>query len=216
MFEIDRSTEMLHQLGYTSFNNSKTEIYDLDHYELQKNIKWLLPKDKYCVICPGSGSKNNSKCWSTDKYASLLHKIEKLGYTTVLCGSGKEIKIALDIIKKSSVSKVIDLTGKTTLMDLAFIIKNAHMLIANDSSAAHIANAVGTHAFVILGGAEYGRFFPYPDQQYIHPIIKKGMDCFYCNWICKYDYYKCIKDISIESVEYEIMKLLQVEEISLR
>jgi ADP-heptose:LPS heptosyltransferase len=208
MFEIDRNNEMLRQLGLHSFKNSITKIYDLDHYQLRTNIRQLLPKDNYYVVCPGSGSKKSSKCWPTEKYASLMHKLDKLGYVAVLCGSGKEIKIAKDIIQKSSLLKVIDLTGKTTLMDLAYVLKSARMLISNDSSAAHVANAVGTTAIVILGGAEYGRFFPYPDQQYIHPVIKKGMDCFYCNWICKYDTYKCIKDIPIEEVEAEIWKVL--------
>jgi len=210
VFEIERNNEMVRQLGIPSYNTMTTRIFGIDSYELRPEIKKLIPPTNYFVVCPGSGSPKNSKCWQPDKFAAIIKKMQQVGYTAILCGSRSETGIAKNILLNLPASNVLDLTGRTRLMELAFIMKNACMVISNDSSPAHIAAAVSTQAIVIIGGGQYGRFYPYPDRQYIHPIIHEGMDCFYCNWECKYDHYKCIKDISVETVENEMMKLIHL------
>jgi len=209
MFEVDRNNEMIHQLGYSDYDNYKTEIFGLNGYELRRGIKGLLPEKSYYVVCPGSLEKR--KQWSSEGFASVIKSLEGYGYVIILCGSKSELSISKNIMSRISLKNAVDLTGKTTLLELAAIIRGARWLISNDSAAAHIANAVKTQAFVILGGGDFGRFLPYPRQNYIHAISNGRLDCFNCYWNCKYDSYKCINDISVESVKDEISKLVQLQ-----
>ena len=60
--------------------------------------------------------------------------------------------------------KVNDLSGKTSLTELAFILKKAKLLISNDSGIAHLAASLNTKTIVILNGTQFGRFLPYPEK----------------------------------------------------
>jgi len=93
-------------------------------------------------------------------------------------------------------------------VDFSLLIRNAEFIVSNDSSAVHIAQSEGTRAFVVLGGGHYGRFLPYPDEKIVHCISMEGMDCFYCNWKCRYEYFKCVKDIDVEVVYQRICNSL--------
>jgi len=71
------------------------------------------------------------------------------------------------------------LAGKTTIAQLVELIRNASLLIGNDSAAIHMAAATQTPSVCILGGGHYGRFLPYQPEsretEYIGPqlVLKK-------------------------------------------
>jgi ADP-heptose:LPS heptosyltransferase len=58
--------------------------------------------------------------------------------------------------------KVTDLTGLTSLPELALVLRNAQCLIAVDTGAVHLAAGVGCPVFGLFSGSNYGRFAPYP------------------------------------------------------
>ena len=206
MFEIERNNEMVRQLGLPSYNNFTTHISEIERFEYSQGIKSLLPLSAYYVVAPGSLLKD--KCWPTSKYSSLIDRLTPWGFEVAICGAADEIEAASEIVSLSRNQRPKDLTGKTSLVDFTLLIRDAAFIICNDSSAAHIAQAVGTRAFVILGGGHYGRFLPYPDKRFVHTLSMEGMDCFYCYWICRYEYFKCVKDIEVEFVCRQICSAL--------
>ena len=77
----------------------------------------------------------------------------------------------------------LDLVGKTSLVDLLYIIDNGNLMIANETSAPHFAVALEMiNVFVISNGNHYGRFTPYPKEVsknyhvIYHPVIEKDLD----------------------------------------
>ena len=73
------------------------------------------------------------------------------------------------------------MTGKSSLTELAIIIKNSELLISNDSAAVHIAAAVGKKFLCISNGERFGRFLPYPKEifdqgYYIYPDVIKNSE----------------------------------------
>ena len=161
----------------------------------------------YYVIFPGASWSGRQ--WPIDRFAVLSEKIyRQYGLITVICGSPDEQDLAEALVSHINVP-VMNITGKTTLVNLAVIIKDASFLVGNETSAIHIAAAVSTPAFCILGGGHYGRFMPYDIESKTErplpiPIIHK-MDCFGCNWQCQYSYEKgepvpCIAKISVDEV----------------
>jgi len=87
--------------------------------------------------------------------------------------------------------------------------------VGNDTSAVHIAAAVGTPSVCILGGGHYGRFLPYATEtdKQVSPIpVTHQMDCFNCNWQCtqphrKGDAAPCISNIQVNQVFEAIEKI---------
>ena len=104
---------------------------------------------------------------------------------------------------------VTSLAGKTSLQQLTTIIAGAQLLVSNETSAVHIAAAVGVPSVCIVGGGHYGRFVPYDEKVGDHrplPLVAtRKMECFGCNWVCKFHPAKgkpmpCIEEIPVDTV----------------
>ena len=170
----------------------------------------------YCVLFPGAGS--NSRQWPIAHFATLTDKIyRQSGLTVVVCGSPDEQGLAESLISQTGVP-IVNMTGKTNLVELAVIIKDASFLVSNETSAIHFAAAVSTLAFCLLGGGHYRRFMPYDIENKTkkpHPVaIIHQMDCFNCNWRCRYfikdnEPAPCIEKISVEEVFAALKPLLK-------
>ena len=48
---------------------------------------------------------------------------------------------------------------------------------------------------------------PYGNPE-INKFVSKKMDCFQCNWKCKYGDYRCIKDITVDEMFEEVKKMI--------
>jgi ADP-heptose:LPS heptosyltransferase len=172
--------------------------------------------DNYYVVIPGGSW--DGKCWELKKFANIINNIyKKYKIKAVICGSTSEISLG----KKLSTLvdyPVVNITGKTNLLDVISIIKNAKFIISNDNGMAHIAPVVKTPLICILGGGHFGRFFPYKDI-YTHSrmyVAYNAMDCFSCNWQCTYSVPKntklpCISLIDTEKVMEIIDNLISLK-----
>jgi len=123
--------------------------------------------------------------WS-EVAASLNEKIKP---EWVLVG-GKGEKVPQDL-RLVLPAKVRDLRGQTTLEELAHEIAQADLYLGVDTGPAHLALALGKPTVVVLGGGDYGRFFPYGKAR----VVTHPMDCFQCHWDCRYDRALCLHDI---------------------
>ena len=182
------------------------------------NHKELTPLpvfNKYVAIFPGASKKH--KRWPAEKFARVIDYIKKdFKLEIMILGGINDIEIAKNIMHISNHSKILDLTGKTNLIDLINYIRNAELLISNDTSAAHIGAAADVNTIIIADGSRFGRFIPYPQEQSnvktIFPpeIMKKfeslKLEFFYKNF--KYKSPLKITDITSKSVINEINKLL--------
>ena len=170
----------------------------------------------YYILFPGAGWSGRQ--WPITRFAALSDKIyRRCGLAAVFCGSPDEQGLAESLISQIDVPS-IHMTGTTNLDELAVIIKGASFLVGNETSAIHFAAAVSTPSCCILGGGHYGRFMPYDidsktEKPLPVPIIHK-MDCFGCNWRCRYFVedgkpVPCIEKISVEEVFAALQPLIK-------
>ena len=140
-----------------------------------------------------------------DHYKEVLGELCKDKKLAVLAlGSDQDIAINQEIIDDLDV-KAVNLAGKTTLRQTAALIKRCRLGIGADTGAAHIACAVGTPTVIILGGGHFGRFFPY---SHLTSTACLPLECYSCNWQCRYGRVHCIKDIKPEVVVEAIRQTL--------
>jgi ADP-heptose:LPS heptosyltransferase len=135
----------------------------------------------------------------------------------VICGGKDEKKLGQNL-KNLSRAPLHNITGKTSLSELICVVRDARLVIANDTGTVHIAAATGTAVVCILGGGHYGRFVPYQVEKEIScrlpVVVTHKMPCFNCNWQCKYETGKgapfpCIKNISAEDVWAQVRILIE-------
>jgi len=118
----------------------------------------------------------------------------------VLIG-GQGEKVPPELLQVLS-SKTRDLRGKTSLEDLAREIAAADLFLGVDTGPAHLALALGKPAVVVLGGGDYGRFFPYGQAR----VVTHRMDCFHCHWECRHERTLCLHDIPAARVVREVLE----------
>lgn len=195
--EIERNAEFLRVLGLGGFQAS-APVYPLDRPPQHRHQSGCGIDGPYFVVAPGAGAKGRE--WSPQNFAAVskwlyAHK----GWTPVICGGPGEEAAAEGVISMARTLPWSNLAGRTTLRELARILGDARMLLANESAPAHLAAAVGCPVVCIMGGGHFGRFFPYGDPSR-NRIVYKEMDCCGCNWICKYAAIRCIAEISVDQV----------------
>jgi ADP-heptose:LPS heptosyltransferase len=117
--------------------------------------------DNFIVFFPGS--LVSSKQWPAQNFKELGdHLIERYNLDIVVCGSKSDDETA-KVIKNTN-KRIINQTGKTSLVELIYVISKAKLIISNDTSGAHIAAALGIPLIVLSRYNHYLRFIPYPRE----------------------------------------------------
>jgi ADP-heptose:LPS heptosyltransferase len=161
LFEFYRNKEFFQSLLEVELKILNTSI------DVSKIVFNRLPSDDYVVIVPGASE--NKKMWNLNYFIDTIEFLmSKFSYKIILTGSEKE-KVLAKKITSAFEKNLIDLTGKTTLSQLARLLSSAKLLISNDTSAIHFAAAVNTPFICICNGNRFGRFHPYPNE-----IFDKG------------------------------------------
>ena len=145
-----------------------------------KKLNFELPKN-YAILFIGASAKFRK--WDIKNFVEVGEFLkEKYNYKMVLCGAPSDKEDAYEFNKYAKYD-YIDLVGKTSLVDLLYVIYNGNLMISNETSAPHFAVALEmTNIFIIYNGNHYGRFTPYPKElsssyhTIYHPEIEKNLD----------------------------------------
>jgi ADP-heptose:LPS heptosyltransferase len=206
--EIDRNAHFIKMLGYDGEINAvpRWKIPEHDRNTARQTLKDLGLVNQIAVICPGAGAKHRE--WPAAKMAEAIDYLwDKYSILSIICGSPAEKYISEEIQSYLKSTKAICLCGKTNLVELGAIISISRLCISMDSGPAHLAIAVNSPLVCIVGGGHYKRFFPYGNPE-IFRCATEELDCFYCNWICKFERPICVENISVETVTREIDLLI--------
>ena len=153
-------------------------------------------KDKIVSVAPGA--RSHTKQWTREGFVSVSKSLTaKPGVKVVLVGDQHDLKISTQIAQASGDAAVLDLCGKTSLKQLAAVLKKSALLITNDSAPMHIAWAVETPVVAIFGPTDPARYRPAGPKDV---VIRKALKCSPCRLaLCKTDN-ECMELISPEEV----------------
>ena len=99
--------------------------------------------------------------WPIENFVLLAEKIhDTTGWVGAICGGKGEEELGQRLQSLCS-APLRNMAGKTSLSDLAKILNNARLVVANDTGPVHIAASTGAPVICILGGGHYERFMPY-------------------------------------------------------
>lgn len=104
----------------------------------------------YVLIIPGGSPKHLHKRWPVPSFIELCRKLAAQGYQPVLIGSDSERSVTDDIAK--AVPEALNLTGRTSLYDLAALARGAFAAIGNDTGPMHLIAPTGCKSIVLFSG----------------------------------------------------------------
>ena len=151
-----------------------------------------------------------SRRWGLDKYTELVKRLRKFHNLQSVLVGGEADQRAGDTIVQDASAGAVNFAGKTSLRETASLMAGGKLFVGNDSGPAHLAAAVGI-PIVVLSGAD--------DPKETSPLSKKkklvylaDLECISCvknNCSLKGNaFMRCMKDISVDMVEGEIIRLL--------
>jgi heptosyltransferase-1 len=145
----------------------------------------------YAVIAPSAGTL--VKRWPAECFARL---ISLLPIPAVIVTGRSDAALGSEVARLCGPG-VISLAGKTSLKELAAVIKSAQFLVTCDSGPMHLAAALGVPAFSIFGPTDPVRTGPYG---HIHTVIRRELPCSPCFTRKPCPDWRCIRDITPEMV----------------
>ncbi|MCD6112370.1 MAG: glycosyltransferase family 9 protein [Bacteroidales bacterium] len=189
--------------------NVKNDNAGLDYFIPENdeiNLSTLSSKLNDGYIAFVIGGNHFTKLFPSQKIINICNKINK---PAIILG-GKEDKQRGDYIKKQTGNNVINVCGLYNINQSASIIKQADIVITNDTGLMHIAAAFNKKIISVWGNTvpEFG-MYPYLTNENKSIIFEtKGLKCRPCTKIgfkkCPKKHFNCMNNIN----ENEIIQII--------
>ncbi len=158
------------------------------------DIMKIMASGAYAVIVPGA--RWDTKVWSAANFGRVA---AELPWRSVVIGGRADVQKAEAVVRESG-GRAVSLAGKTDLRELVEIMRNAVLVISNDSGPMHIAAGFSVPVVAIFGPTSPERTGPYGKG---HIIVKSDEACSPC-FRRRCDELKCMKGITVAKVLQKI------------
>lgn len=205
--EIRRHLLLLQRLGLPLTPSSgRLEFLTTgdEEQEHQRRLTGLgLAPERYAVLHPGASSP--SRRWPVTSYAEVAVELHGQGLTVVVTGSVDERPLVVALAEEAGVP-VVDLSGRTDLPGLALLLRDAAVLVGNDTGTAHLAAAVGARSVTIFQPGDSRRWgYSGPTARALTP----GVACAPCAYLdCPIDF-RCSRATTPTRVVAAVHELVQ-------
>ncbi len=134
----------------------------------------------HIVLHAGSGAYSHARRWEPEKFAQVAdHLVRDYNANVVLVGGRGDDS---SDVKQEMTADVLDLTGVTSLPNLADVIAKADLFIGAESGVMHIAAAVGTPVLAIFGPGNPDAWGPWnPDGSLT--VLRSAPECSPCSYV---------------------------------
>lgn len=164
------------------------------------------PDRPLAVLHPGA--RWPSKLWPPQNWARLAEWLAgERRFQVALTGSGADRKLAAEIISQAQVP-LWNLAGRTSLAELAALIKKARLAVTTDTGPMHLAAALGTPVVALFGPTAPWRTGPFGEG---HEVLRLALACSPCfKKHCPEP--RCLTDLAPAMVTEAVEKLLRLRE----
>lgn len=107
----------------------------------------------WVVLHPG-GSRPAAR-WPAEAFVRVGREMAALGRSVVVTGTADECRLTADIA--AAIPGAVDLGGRTSLDALGWIIREAALVVANDTGVAHLADALAVPSIVVFAADDGSR-----------------------------------------------------------
>ena len=128
----------------------------------------------YVMVHPGGNW--DLKRWPVSYFVDWARLfLEAVGWPILLCGTLPEKAICDEIQSQLKDKRVVNLCGGTSISMLAILLKNAKLLLSNDSGPIHLAASQGTKIVGLFGPTDFRQTGPLSKAPV--EIVQKDVGC---------------------------------------
>jgi heptosyltransferase-2 len=122
----------------------------------------------WVAVHAGSGGYSRARRWEAGRFAAVAARLMADGLRIVLVGGPDERELSQRVIAdygSDSKTAIVDLTGRTSLAELAAVLGRCAAFVGGDSGVMHVAAAAGTPVVAIFGPTNAGAWGPWYGTQ---------------------------------------------------
>lgn len=213
MHKINKNLALLKMLSPRDFSMQSELFPSAENIDNATRLLSKLGTAKKIAVAPGSIW--TTKCWPLEHYTLLTSKLVAMGYAIVLIGGDgdweKCDRIERVIRNDNPEALLLNLAGKTDLLESAAVIGKCDLMICNDSGALHIANAMQTRVFAFFGPTVTSiGYYPYREGDRVFEISLVCRPCgSHGGHECPRGHHACMQQISVNSVYDAVVTALE-------
>lgn len=181
-------------------------------WNMRVESKWeqLVSRENpdHILIGINPGGDRENRRWDVQRYAAVADRLADRFHSTILLfgGPGEE-DIAAQVVRGMR-HHVINLSGKLSLNDLAYLISCLDLFVTNDSGPMHIGAATQTPLVALFGPEDPKLMGPYTRQD-LYRILYKDVTCRPCTQKgCEHR--RCLDLITPQEVFEKCIEILKI------
>lgn len=156
------------------------------------------------VVVPGTIWE--TKHWRIEGFADVARHLARRGFAVVLAGVARERARCQTVA--GACAGAYDLSGQTTLSELAALMERAAVAVTNDSGSMHLAAALGTRVVSIFGPTDHVWIGPYGQPQ---AVVRANVPCAPCYLrklhSCRHAH-RCMTEVTSQAVIARLDQIL--------
>ena len=138
--------------------------------------QWVAPSQMLVGINPGSSLRWPTKQWPIENFAKLCDELARKNIRVVITGSSEDSSAAEELFKLTR-NKPVNAVGKTSITELAALVKRCQVFISPHSAPMHIASSVDVPLVAIFGPTDPKRHLVPPSH---YQVFWKEVPCSPC------------------------------------
>ena len=124
-------------------------------------------------VCIHPGARSADRRWPPACFAQVADALAAIGFTVVLSGSGDEWPLA-ELVRQQMRYPALNAALPYSLGALAALLRDARLLICNDTGASHLAAALNTPSVVVFTGSDPERWAPLDHRRHCSIVDREG------------------------------------------
>ena len=202
--KIDLYIRFTRQMGLPNPDSLDFGFSSLDLGAVRPHMSAQLAAPFVAVVM---GSSWESKDWVFEGYRQLVEDVLASGEMgVVLLGDRSQTAPAERLTREIRHPKLIDLVGKTSLLELTAVLKAARAAVGPDSGPGHLAGAVKTPYVSLFGPTDPALTAPYGSE---HLVVQVKPECSPCyKRKCPIPDRWCMRQIDVGKVKDKIAQAL--------
>ncbi|MFN8620834.1 MAG: glycosyltransferase family 9 protein [Chloroflexota bacterium] len=162
--EIRRGLRLMATLGFPDDDESLEFEVARGVVTRDGIIRSLFPtirhqEDRVPMALVHPGASAPARRWPIERFARVADGLAAQGYRIAITGVAAERPLAERLMQKMRCTAT-DLTGRTTLDELAEIVRRSAVVVCNDTGISHLAAALKVPSVVIFTDSEMARWAP--------------------------------------------------------
>lgn len=209
-FFSDRLPKVQHYLKFTEYLGLPAPAvldFGFSSFDFKSVLPDILSDINGPIVAVVIGSSWESKNWFFEGYRDLAkHFIDSGEWQVVLLGDRSQEGLSLQLAEDINSPSLTNLVAKTSLLEVAAVLKVAEVAVGPDSGPAHMAGAVGTPYVSLFGPTSAQRVAPYGSE---HLVVQSGVACAPCyKKRCPGLSRRCMRKITVTQVRGKIYEAL--------